>query len=306
MSSQVKFEILPKVVNGGIAGIVGVSCIFPLDLVKSRLQNQPIGPNGEKMYSGIFDAIRKIVKTEGYLGMYRGSFVNIVLVTPEKAVKLVGNDYFRYYLTTEDGKLSIPRQMLAGGAAAIFQIFVTTPMELLKIQGQDAGRAVAQAKLEGRSIQRKSSLQLVKEMIKTKGVFGLYKGLGATCLRDVSFSMVYFPMFAFLNDRGPRKAEGSNESVFWWAFLSGLTSGAVCAFMVTPLDVIKTRIQAMNIGDTKKVAIIDVVTGTLKNEGPRAFFKGGLCRIMVIAPLFGIAQMVYYLGVGEWILGYSR
>ena len=28
--------------------------------------------------------------------------------------------------------------------------------------------------------------------------------------------------------------------------------------------------------------------------------------MMVIAPLFGIAQMVYYLGVGEFILGVSR
>lgn len=42
---------------------------------------------------------------------------------------------------------------------------------------------------------------------------------------------------------------------------------------------------------------------TLKNEGPTAFFKGGACRMIVIAPLFGIAQTVYYLGVAEWLLG---
>lgn len=44
----------------------------------------------------------------------------------------------------------------------------------------------------------------------------------------------------------------------------------------------------------------------MKNEGPRAFFKGGACRMIVIAPLFGIAQMVYYFGVGEAILGYKK
>ena len=44
----------------------------------------------------------------------------------------------------------------------------------------------------------------------------------------------------------------------------------------------------------------------LKNEGPRAFFKGGACRMIVIAPLFGIAQMVYYFGVAEKLLGYPR
>lgn len=37
--------------------------------------------------------------------------------------------------------------MLAGAGAGLFQIVVTTPMELLKIQMQDAGRVAAQAKL---------------------------------------------------------------------------------------------------------------------------------------------------------------
>lgn len=37
--------------------------------------------------------------------------------------------------------------MAAGGAAGFCQIIITTPMELLKIQMQDAGRVAAQAKL---------------------------------------------------------------------------------------------------------------------------------------------------------------
>lgn len=41
----------------------------------------------------------------------------------------------------------------------------------------------------------------------------------------------------------------------------------------------------------------------MKYEGPLAFFKGGACRMIVIAPLFGIAQTVYYLGLGESIVG---
>lgn len=42
----------------------------------------------------------------------------------------------------------------------------------------------------------------------------------------------------------------------------------------------------------------------LKNEGPSAFLKGAYCRALVIAPLFGIAQVVYFLGVGEFLLSY--
>lgn len=45
---------------------------------------------------------------------------------------------------------------------------------------------------------------------------------------------------------------------------------------------------------------------TLKNEGFTAFFKGGACRMIVIAPLFGIAQTVYYLGVAERLMGLHK
>ena len=44
----------------------------------------------------------------------------------------------------------------------------------------------------------------------------------------------------------------------------------------------------------------------MTTEGWRAFYKGGFCRMIVIAPLFGIAQTVYYLGVAENLLGYPK
>ncbi|OON16905.1 hypothetical protein X801_07267, partial [Opisthorchis viverrini] len=89
---------IPKVVNGGIAGIVGVTCVFPIDLVKTRLQNQQ---EGSRMYKNFLDCASKTYRAEGFFGMYRGSGVNLLLITPEKAIKLVGNDFFRYHLKQE-------------------------------------------------------------------------------------------------------------------------------------------------------------------------------------------------------------
>ncbi|XP_055595419.1 mitochondrial glutamate carrier 1-like [Uranotaenia lowii] len=308
VNSANQFALLPKIVNGGIAGIIGVSCVFPLDLVKTRLQNQQVGPNGEKMYKSMFDCFKKTYKAEGYFGMYRGSAVNILLITPEKAIKLAANDFFRYHLRTKDGQLPVTRQMAAGGLAGFCQIVVTTPMELLKIQMQDAGRLAAQAKEAGKTIPKTSATQIATELLKTKGISGLYKGTGATMLRDVSFSVVYFPLFATLNDLGPRKADGSGEAVFWCSFLSGCAAGSFAALAVNPFDVIKTRLQAIKKaeGEMQFNGVADCIKKTLTNEGPQAFFKGGLCRMIVIAPLFGIAQTVYFLGVAESLLGMKQ
>ncbi|XP_039491671.1 mitochondrial glutamate carrier 1 [Drosophila santomea] len=299
-----QFNVFPKIINGGVAGIVGVTCVFPLDLVKTRLQNQTIGPNGERMYTSIADCFRKTIAAEGYFGMYRGSAVNILLITPEKAIKLTANDYFRHHLATDEGVLPLSLAALAGGLAGLFQIVVTTPMELLKIQMQDAGRVAADDRAAGREVKKLTAWGLTKTLIRERGIFGLYKGVGATGVRDVTFSCVYFPLMAYINDQGPRKSDGSGEAVFYWSLVAGLLSGMTSAFMVTPIDVVKTRLQ----GDSEKKfkGIVDCMNRTLKEEGVKAFFKGGLCRVMVLAPLFGIAQMFYFLGVGEMILGIEQ
>ena len=39
-----------KLINGGIAGLIGVTCVFPIDLAKTRLQNQQ---NGQRVYTSM-------------------------------------------------------------------------------------------------------------------------------------------------------------------------------------------------------------------------------------------------------------
>ncbi|OQR76085.1 mitochondrial glutamate carrier protein-like [Tropilaelaps mercedesae] len=328
-NTLVHYRLVPKIVNGGIAGIIGVTCVFPIDLVKTRLQNQKIGPNGEAQYKSMLDCFRKTYAREGYLGMYRGSAVNILLITPEKAIKLTANDFFRYHLTDTSGKLSLRNEMFAGGGAGFCQIVVTTPMELLKIQLQDAGRVALLAHTTlpvtlicerfrpsdrvhlvrncpanvGSEAPKLSATKIALDLIRSKGIMGLYKGTGATMLRDVSFSMIYFPLFANINSFGPKREDGT--TVFWASFLAGCLAGSTAACAVNPMDVVKTRLQLLKKGSGEENynGVADAIKKILTNEGPKAFFKGAGCRMIVIAPLFGIAQTIYYLGVAEKLLG---
>ncbi|KAG7228277.1 hypothetical protein INR49_009138 [Caranx melampygus] len=266
--------------------MVGVTCVFPIDLAKTRLQNQR---NGQQLYKNMMDCLVKTVRSEGYFGMYRGAAVNLTLVTPEKAIKLAANDFFRHQLSKDGGKLTVFKEMLAGCCAGMCQVTITTPMEMLKIQMQDAGR-----------------LEITRELLRTKGVTGLYKGLGATLMRDIPFSVVYFPLFAHLHQLGQHSSEDPSVP-FYWSFMSGCAAGSVAAVAVSPCDVVKTRLQSLKKGANEETynGVVDCVRNILRKEGPGAFLKGASCRALVIAPLFGIAQVVYFVGVGEFLLGYT-
>jgi len=52
---------------------VGATSVYPIDLVKTRMQNQRTGSFiGELMYKSSWDCFRKVVRHEGVAGLYRG------------------------------------------------------------------------------------------------------------------------------------------------------------------------------------------------------------------------------------------
>ncbi|KAF7662294.1 hypothetical protein LDENG_00240680 [Lucifuga dentata] len=59
---------------GSMAGAVGATAVYPIDLVKTRMQNQrSTGPFvGELMYKNSIDCFKKVVRYEGFCGLYRG------------------------------------------------------------------------------------------------------------------------------------------------------------------------------------------------------------------------------------------
>lgn len=89
---------------GSVAGATGATVVYPIDLVKTRMQNQRAGSYiGELMYRNSFDCFKKVVRHEGVLGLYRGLLPQLVGVCPEKAIKLTVNDLVRDKLGTAKG-----------------------------------------------------------------------------------------------------------------------------------------------------------------------------------------------------------
>ncbi|KAJ4928575.1 hypothetical protein JOQ06_016366, partial [Pogonophryne albipinna] len=100
-----------------VALAVGATAVYPIDLVKTRMQNQRGSGSlvGELMYKNSFDCFRKVVRYEGLFGLYRGLVPQLLGVAPEKAIKLTVNDFVRGKTRQKDGTVPLAAEIMAGG-----------------------------------------------------------------------------------------------------------------------------------------------------------------------------------------------
>lgn len=125
-------------------------------------------------------------------------------------------------------------------------------------------------------------------IVKNLGIVGLYKGAAACLLRDVPFSMIYFPSYAHMKRDVFGDGINGKEIGIVPLVISGAVAGIPAAYMTTPADVIKTRLQVeARKGDATYTGIMDCFRKVMKAEGPKAFFKGGPARIVRSSPQFG-------------------
>lgn len=256
------------------------------------MQNQRTD-GAKRMYNNSIDCFLKTFRSEGFVGLYRGLVPQLVGVAPEKAIKLTVNDLLRKAFTVEDSetgeqKLQYYMEIFAGGCAGACQVLVTNPLEITKIRLQVQGETTRMLQAAGKPVPKpQSAIEIVKEL----GFAGLYKGAAACLCRDIPFSAIYFPAYATFKEYLSDPEEGADA---YDLFLAGMAAGVPAAFLTTPADVIKTRLQVVTReGELAYTGINDCVTKVMKHEGPQAFFKGSGMRVFRSSPQFGVTLLAY-------------
>ena len=156
----------------------------------------------------------------------------------------------------------------------------TNPMEIVKIRLQMSSLNESGSKSVG-------ALQVVKEL----GFRGLYKGASACFMRDIPFSAIYFPLYATLRShfQGDKSVAAPSD-----LFIAGGLAGAPAASLVTPFDVIKTRMQTkLPNGNYMYDSIGSAAKDIYTNEGVQALFKGAPARVFRSSPQFAVTLLAY-------------
>ncbi|KAF3788289.1 Solute carrier family 25 member 44 [Nymphaea thermarum] len=178
-------------IANGVAGLtsslLSQAVFVPLDVVSQKLMVQ--GYSGNMRYSGGLDVARRILKSDGFRGLYRGFGLSIMTYSPSSAVwwasygssqRYIWRDADGYLLLSRllgyaaDNKELAPKQweivlvqatggIIAGATAS----FVTTPLDTIKTR-----RQVMEVE------KRETTRQAIRRLIAEDGWKGLYRGLG--------------------------------------------------------------------------------------------------------------------------------
>lgn len=101
---------------------LGATAVYPIDLVKTRMQNQRSAIVGELAYRNSIDCFKKVIRHEGLLGLYRGLVPQLLGVAPEKAIKLTVNDLVRDKFFDKQGNIPRWAEILAGGCVSFYSL----------------------------------------------------------------------------------------------------------------------------------------------------------------------------------------
>ncbi|KAG8820935.1 hypothetical protein FRC17_009975 [Serendipita sp. 399] len=93
--------VLALLAFGSISGSVGATSVYPLNLVRTRLQAS--GSSGHpQVYTGMWDVVQKTHANEGLRGFYRGLFPTLAKVVPAVSISYVVYEHTKRQLGVGD------------------------------------------------------------------------------------------------------------------------------------------------------------------------------------------------------------
>ncbi|KAL8120239.1 mitochondrial carrier protein CoAc2 isoform X1 [Apium graveolens] len=102
MKSRVPEEhkkgIMVKLVCGSIAGLLGQTFTYPLDVVRRQMQVQQLSASNSAELKGTMDSLVMIVRKQGYKQLFSGLSINYLKVVPSVAIGFTVYDTMKAFL----------------------------------------------------------------------------------------------------------------------------------------------------------------------------------------------------------------
>jgi solute carrier family 25 (adenine nucleotide translocator) protein 4/5/6/31 len=169
--------------SGGAAGATSLCFVYPLDYARTRLGADVGKGTADRQYNGLVDCIKKTVKSDGIVGLYRGFSVSVQGIIIYRAA------YFGCYDTAR-GSLPDPKNspfIVNFGIAQVVTIcsgILSYPFDTVRRRMMmQSGRAKA-------DIMYKNTLDCWVKISKNEGARAFFKGALSNVFRGTGGALV--------------------------------------------------------------------------------------------------------------------
>lgn len=256
------------------------------------------------------------------MGLYRGYSAVVVGGTPGTMIYLCSYELVKKQLVdAAEARTNRPLagtglefliHFISGMTAETLSCILYVPVDVVKerMQVQHASVGSSSAATDG---MYRSSWDAVKQISKTEGLSGIYRGYAATLGSFGPFSAFYFVFYERLKywtrqhiakdqQQGATRLE-CIDIPFPYLIACSASAGALASFLTSPLDMAKLRLQVQRGQLTKGNAqsqpqvfysgVFDCLWQVYQEGGVRGLFRGAGARILHFAPATTITMTCF-------------
>ncbi|XP_026993004.1 solute carrier family 25 member 44b [Tachysurus fulvidraco] len=255
--------------------------VYPAMLIRTRLQVQ----KGKTLYSGTYDAFRKILSAEGIRGFYRGFMVNTFTLISGQAY-ITTYEVVRKYVS-KYSKDNTVKSLVAGGSASLVAQSITVPIDVIsqQLMMQGEGQHLTRFKVKSnatcgakQSVSFGQTRDIIGQIFAADGFRGFYRGYVASLLTYIPNSAVWWPFYHFYAEQLSKMAPSDCPHLVLQA-MAGPLAAATSSTVTNPMDVVRARVQVEG-----RTSVIETFKELLREEGFWGMTKGLSARIISSTP----------------------
>lgn len=292
-------SVAKSLLAGGVAGGVSRTAVAPLERLKILMQVQ----GSQKTYTGVWQGLKYMAKSEGFRGMMKGNWTNCVRIIPNSAVKFLTYEQLSRWIARKsqdsggDGRMTPLLRLSAGAGAGIIAMSATYPLDMVR------GRLTVQ---EALNKQYTGIFHCASVIAREEGITALWRGWVPSVIGVIPYVGLNFAVYETLKDHvlSYYELRSERELSVVTRLACGALAGTVGQTVAYPLDVVRRRMQmsgwkgaqSLHANGGKAViytGMVDCFAQTVKEEGVTALFKGLWPNYVKVVPSIAIAFVTY-------------